>query len=252
MERHDGRDIVIAYRRLDSRVTLNGFIGSGTQTRVGFVFDAEPTAPSFVSPCLTQVAPDAGTIQVAICSYRLIPSQRYAYLFVGVPNLWLSTVEIDNVGDLSKTPDLLGEVETELAVVRKATQDGKPLSALSPTDTRKGAASITIDDSAKQELDIEAWINPGTPGVTELRVKSGDGSKELTISHAHLYARERVGYSDDSAQLFYANSKVVIREIATGWTSKHDVLFQIWFTPDSGGPAQKLIERRQIISGWER
>jgi hypothetical protein len=77
-------------------------------------------------------------------------------------------------------------------------------------------------------------------------------SKDFTIWHSHLYARERVGYSDDSAQLFYANSKVVIEEIASGWNSKHDMLFQLWFTPDSGEAAQKLVERRQTISGWER
>jgi len=252
IERRDGHERAVAYRRLETRVTLNGFIGSKTQTRVGFVFEEKPTEPAFMSPCLTQVAPDAGATQVAICSYRLIPSQRRAYLFVGVPNLWLSTVEIDDVGKLPQTPELLAEVETELAAVRKATENGKPLPALAPTDTRKGAPSVTVDDSAKQSLDIEAWINPGKPGVTEWQVKSGDGSKSLTISHAHLYARERVGYSDDSAQLFYANSTVVIEEIATGWDSKHDVLFQLWFTPDSGGAAQKLIERRQTISGWER
>ncbi len=252
MERRGGRDVAVAYRRLDSRVTLNGFIGSKTQTRVGLVFEEKPTEPEFMSPCVTQVAPDAGATQVAICTYRPIPSRRLAYLFVGVPNLWLSTVEIDDVGNLPKTPGLLVEVETELAAVRKAVQDGKPLSAISPTDTHKGAPSITIDDSAKQELDIEAWINPGMPGVTELRVKSGDESKDLTISHAHLYARERVGYSDESEQLFYANSKVVVEEIATGWDSKHDVLVQLWFTPDSGGAGRKLLERRQTISGWER
>ncbi len=252
IERRDGRDLVVAYRRLDSRVTLNGFVGSETQTRVGFVFEEKPTEPEFMAPCLTMAAPDAGATQVAICSYRAIPSQRLACLFVGVPSLWLSTVEIDAAGNLPKTPGLLAEVEAELAAVRRATENGKPLSALSTTDTRKGAPSVSIDDSAKQDLDIEAWINPGEAGITELRVKSGDGSKDLMISHSHLYARERVGYSGDPSQLFYANSKVVILELATGWDSTHDVLFQLWFTPDSGGAARKLIERRQTVSGWER
>jgi len=216
------------------------------------VFEEKPTESAFMSPCLTQAAPDAGATQVANCSYRLIPSRRIAHLYVGVPHLWISTVEIDNTGNLPKTPDLLNEVETELAAVRAATQDGKPLLALLPTDTRKGAPSIRIDDSAKQELDVEAWINPGEPGITDLRVKSGDGSRDLTISHAHLYARERVGYSDDPSQLFYANSKVIITETATGWNSEHDVLFQLWFVPDSGAAARMLVERRQTIRGWER
>lgn len=251
VERLDGKDVAIAYRRLESRITTNGFIGSKTQTRVGFVFAEKPAEPTFMSPCVTQVAPDAGATEVAVCSYRLIPFQRNAYLFVGVPNLWLSTVEIDSAGDLSKTPGLLKEVEAELAGVRIAAEDGKPLAALPSKETRKGEPAMTIDDSEQQELHIEAWINPGEPGVTEVRVKSGDGSKDLTISQAHLYARERVGYSEDPAQLFYANSKVEIRETAKGWNSTHDVLFQLWFTPDSGGDPRKLIERRQTISGWE-
>lgn len=252
VERLDGKDVAIAYRRLDSRITTNGFIGSKTQTRVGFVFAEKPSKSELMLPCVTQVAPDAGATEVAICSYRLIPSQRNAYLFVGVPNLWLSTVEIDSAGELSLTPGLLKEVETELAGVRKAAEEGKPLAALSSKETRKGEPAMTIDDSEQQVLHIEAWINPGEPGVTEVRVKFGDGSKDLTISQAYLYARERVGYSDDPAQLFYANSKVEIRETAKGWDSTHDVLFQLWFTPDSGADPRKLIELRQTILGWER
>jgi hypothetical protein len=252
IERIGDQDKIVAYRRVESRITLNGYVGSSEQTRVGVIFADKPPEPDFMSPCMTQAAPDAGPTNVAVCGYRAIPSQRIAHLYVGTAGLWLAIVETDKIGTLPKTPGLLEEVQTEFDAVRKATQANNPLSALSKGETHKGAPSLTVDDQEKETLHLEAWVNPGEPGVTEVRVKSGDGTKDLTISHAHLYARECVGYSQDTEELFYANSLIFINETATGWNSKHDVLFQLWFKPDSGGPARKLVEHRQTISGYER
>lgn len=251
VERRGDQELVVAYRRSGTRITLNGYLGTKSQTRMGFEIAESPFALPFTAPCVTSAAPTAGSTSVSICSYSLDPKERIARLQVGTPGLWLATHEIDTVGTLEKTPGMLAEVETELAAVQKAVVAGDVLSALAATDTRQGTATLTIDDNERQILHLEAWLNPGEAGVTEVRVKSGDGTKDLTVSHEHLYARERIGYSSKPEQLFYANSLFSIRETSTGWQSKHDVLFQLWFKPDAGGPERKLIELRKTIWGYE-
>jgi hypothetical protein len=251
VKRNGAKDVTVAYRRSGERITLSGYIGSRAPYRVGFVLEPEPGEPAFMSPCVTRATPDAGATVVAICSYQLTPKQRRAMLFIGVPGLWLATVEVDPEDKLARTTSLLADVERELHAVRNAAEASSPLSCLGPEAMRKSPPSILIDDEEQQMLHLEAWLNPGEPGVTEIRAKSGDGTKDLSVSHAHLYVRERVGYSSDPNQTFYANSCFWIKEAGTGFDTKHDVLIQLWFIPDSGGPPRLLIEKRQAIKGYE-
>lgn len=248
------RGELIARRREDRRTTLNGNLGQPPESvRIGFIFQDQPSVPHYHKVCTTTVPPDAGAVDVNVCSYSMLPAQRQSVLHVGVPGTWLAVEETDSRGEINKLPSLLELADAELAQLRKALEEGKsPQDALPKDAIHAGEPTLEIDDSAKQTLRLTAWINPGEAGVTWIRVYSTDDAKRLKIIDADLYATERGGYSDKKDQLFYYDSEIMVRDLATGWDTKHEINIQLWFKPDSGGESRMLLEKNANVSGWER
>ncbi|MAS92850.1 MAG: hypothetical protein CMO55_06595 [Verrucomicrobiales bacterium] len=115
----------------------------------------------------------------------------------------------------------------------------------------KGAPSINLVDGFQPGIyDTQIRVNPGESGTIYL--KAFEVSKETPLSAGRLYdkSNERVGWSDDPAELFLSNTNITIYE--GDWGKPYAARFELWFIPDSGEDERKLLERVFKIEGWQR
>ena len=96
----------------------------------------------------------------------------------------------------------------------------------------------------------EIWVNPGEPGMIYL--KAFEVTKGTSLSAGRLFkeSNEFVGWSDDSDELFFSNTRFTIPEGDRG--KPYAARFEVWFVPDSGATERKLIEKVFKIEGFER
>lgn len=97
---------------------------------------------------------------------------------------------------------------------------------------------------------VEAWANPGAPGVVEVRAfKIGKKGARLSADAMRVATNERMGWSSDPTELFAARSELTVYEHEADY---YGASFELWFMPDDGGEARKLVQRSYRIAGWER
>ena len=98
--------------------------------------------------------------------------------------------------------------------------------------------------------DSVAWVNPGEAGTTFVKAFEVTRGDELSATRLRQYGNERIGWSDDPNELFFTNTHFTIHE--GDWNQFYAARFELWFEPDSGEPARKLLERNFRIEGWMR
>jgi hypothetical protein len=98
--------------------------------------------------------------------------------------------------------------------------------------------------------EVEAWVNPGEPGTVYL--KAFEVTHNTRLSEGRLYdsSNERVGWSENTDELFRSNTRVTIYE--GDWGQPYAARFELWFKPESGSTERKLLERNFKIEGWQR
>ncbi len=122
---------------------------------------------------------------------------------------------------------------------------------LPPESIRQGEIVFELWTSFQPGLyDAELWLNPGEPGMIYL--KAFEVTREIPLSVERLKERsnEWVGWSDAPAELFLSNTHFTIYE--GDWGKPYAARFEVWFTPDAGGPDRKLMEKVFKIEGWQR
>ena len=100
----------------------------------------------------------------------------------------------------------------------------------------------------------QAWVNPGEPGETYLRAFELSQGVELGFgengypAHLKYETREHSGWSENPEEKFMIGSR-----ISLGTKVKFcAVRLEVWFTPASGGPERKLVERVFKVKGGGR
>lgn len=88
---------------------------------------------------------------------------------------------------------------------------------------------------------VYGLVNPGEPGWMTLRVFEATKNTPLSAEEVLRRSNERIGWSKTSADKFYYQSEVTIYE--GDWGTFYPARFELWFSPDSGGPARKVAER---------
>lgn len=123
---------------------------------------------------------------------------------------------------------------------------------LLPVDSiRHGAPVLNLYKGIQPGIyEVEAWVNPGEPGQVYLKAFEVTRGTRLSASGLCEYSNERMGWSDDPNELFYSNANVTIYE--GDWGQPYAARFELWFMPDSGRAARKLLERVFKIEGWQR
>ncbi|HNS22904.1 MAG TPA: hypothetical protein PKH24_20565 [Sedimentisphaerales bacterium] len=124
--------------------------------------------------------------------------------------------------------------------------------ALLPVDSiRRGAPILNLYRGMQPGIyEVEAWINPGEPGLVYLKAFEVTRGTRLSSSDLRKYSNERTGWSDDPNELFYSNTNVTLYE--GDWGQPYAARFELWFVPDSGQAERKLLERIFKIEGWQR
>ncbi len=122
---------------------------------------------------------------------------------------------------------------------------------LPPDSIRQGQASLELRNSFQPGIyDSIIWINPGEPGMIYLKAFEVTKETPLSVRGLKNYSNEWVGWSNNPDELFFSNTHFTIYE--GDWGKPYAARFEIWFTPDSGGPARKLMEKVFKIEGWQR
>lgn len=94
------------------------------------------------------------------------------------------------------------------------------------------------------------WSNPGESGKIYLKVFEVTQNIPLSVHRIKKYSNERIGYSDDSSELFFSNGEITIYE--GDWGDPYAARFEVWFKPDNGDKERKLLEKVFKIEGWQR
>lgn len=147
------------------------------------------------------------------------------------------------------TKAMLRELEAEFKTVLGQREFTETL--LPPDSIRRGQPVLNLYKGMQPGIyEVEAWVNPGEPGFAYLKGFEVTHDTQLSTHSLHEYSNERTGWSDDPHELFYSNSNVTIYE--GDWGHPYAARFELWFVPDSGQPARKLLERVFKIEGWQR
>jgi hypothetical protein len=71
-----------------------------------------------------------------------------------------------------------------------------------------------------------------------------------TVHRPTPITTEYLGWSDDPTEVFFYNTQITVHE--GSWGVYYPARFELWFSPASGGPARKLLEKIYKIEGWQR
>ena len=176
-------------------------------------------------------------------------------------DLWHSVVQMP-VADL-----LLEQSEQSDAIERRITRAAldeleREFAALAehPTwDTAMGLlppGAVMRDDSAI-ELSGSGGIynaaircNPQQPGRVYLKAFEITRNCQLSADRLQTATNEWVGWSDDPAEKFLAETNFTIYEGDP--EQYYGARCEVWFIPDNGGTQRKLLERNFKVEGWAR
>jgi hypothetical protein len=122
---------------------------------------------------------------------------------------------------------------------------------LAPGSTRKGSPSFEIRNSFQPGLyDSIIWLNPGEPGMAYLKAFEVTKGTPLSVDRLKDKTNEWIGWSDDPEEVFFSNTHFTIYE--GDWGNPYAARLEVWFSPDSGGPDRRLLDRVFKIEGWQR
>ena len=82
----------------------------------------------------------------------------------------------------------------------------------------------------------------------ETRVFNVDTNKQLSVDRLVPRSRRHVGWSKQGETFFEYNTEFTVYE--GDWSSKYMARFELWHITRQG--EHKLVEKVQLINGWER
>lgn len=115
---------------------------------------------------------------------------------------------------------------------------------------RIGKPSFDILASQAGIYNSEIWLNPGEPGMIYLKAFEITKGSPLSTGSLKEMSNEWIGWSVNSNELFYSNTRFKIYE--GDWGKPYAARLEVWFTPDSGGNDRILMEKAFKIEGWQR
>ncbi len=120
-----------------------------------------------------------------------------------------------------------------------------------PGSIKTGSPDFALRNSFQPGIyTSEIRVNPGEPGSIYLKAFEATRHTPLSADALKKSSTEFIGWSDDPSQQFYANANLMIYE--GDWDKPYAATFEVWFTPDSGQPDRKLLEKTFRIEGWQR
>jgi hypothetical protein len=169
-------------------------------------------------------------------------------------------LELSSAAKLPETEGALEELERLLSSLRTAVVPDDPLRTMKNLRATAGkvhekvnAPHMQVRGDTGEGLEVTAWVNAQEPGVTELRARDAHTNKPLSLLRSQRRLQQRLGWTEDAGELMRYETSATVPETQTGFGKVHDVVFELWFTPDHAArPARKLTETRREVEGWER
>ena len=97
---------------------------------------------------------------------------------------------------------------------------------------------------------VYAYVNPGDEGRVYLKVFEATRNTPLSKRRITRRSTEVLGWSDEPTEVFFYNTQITVHE--GSWGVYYPARFELWFSPASGGPERKLLEKIYKIEGWQR
>lgn len=195
----------------------------------------------------TRVAPDGPTPLRISTGNEMFQSR----CVVAAGRMPVEVFEQSRARERRITKAALAHLEAELAPLVAEPTWATIRAGLPPGGIRKGERSFDLIGSFQPGIyETAIWINPGEPGMIYLKAFEVSRGTALSGGRLKECSNEWVGWSDDPAEQFYSNANFTIYE--GDWGKPYAARFEVWFTPDSGGPDRKLAERVFRIEGWQR
>ena len=121
-----------------------------------------------------------------------------------------------------------------------------------PADSiRTGEPSFDLRNSFQPGIyDSIIWVNPGEPGMIFLKAFEVTKGTPLSVDRLQEKSNEWIGWSENPEEMFFSNTHFTIYE--GDWGKPYAARFEVWFTPNSGGPERKLMDNVFKIEGWQR
>lgn len=181
------------------------------------------------------------------------PNWSQCFFHIG-NQLQLQITETSPVENRAVTQSSLDFINKELEAFAGAVEWKDLKSALS-SHFREGPESLEIYQEAYYprmsdevgSYSMCLWINPGEPGSVYMKAFEVTKNHPLSETGLRYKTSERIGWSTNPEEKFFANSTFSIREGESG--QPYAARFEVWFRPLSGEPERKLMEKVILIEG---
>jgi hypothetical protein len=248
---HEERGRRFATRRWmcgdDWRITLHGYYSSFSdqdgprhQTRTTICLSGKPWARR------GQRIEEGKTVMVELKQGNNL---RESLLIVPAGDLLIEQFEQSDASERRITKTVFAELEREFAVLAARPTWETARSLLPPEAVVRGESSISLHKDQGGIYNAAVRCNPGEPGRVFLKAFEITRNHPLSVEKLRAATNEWVGWSEDPDELFLSESHFTIYE--GDWEQYYGARFEVWFEPDKGGEARKLIGFRVTERGVE-
>ena len=217
------------------------------QTRCTICFSGKPWRPQNRSVDNLKEG-ETAPLKVEIMDHN--EDQPTSQCVIKADPLVVEVMEVSNAKERRLTKASLAQIEKELAPLAANPSRETIRSLLPEGSIREGIPSLELrKDSESGYYNTAIWVNPGESGMIYLKAFEVTKGTPLSLRGNLLkgYSNEWIGWSDNPKEQFFANSLILVCE---GDPAKpYAARFEVWFTPDSGAPDRKLLEKVFKILG---
>jgi hypothetical protein len=97
---------------------------------------------------------------------------------------------------------------------------------------------------------VSSQLNAGEPGYAHLQIYEHTRNTRLSAESVELRSKQIIGWSKRPEERFLYQVEITVYE--GDWGVYYPARFELWFVPDSGAPARKLVQDIFRIEGWQR
>ncbi len=180
------------------------------------------------------------------------PGTFESHVIVSAGNACIEILEESSTPERRLTKALLHLLEEELRPLAES-PDPETIRDILPSDAvvRGESPDIVLKDGMQGGIyKVRILANPKEPGLVYLKAFEVTTGSPLSETRLPDKSSLRLGWSDDSGELFSGATEITIYE--GNWGQYYAARFELWFRPDSGTPERKITEKVYRIQGWQR
>jgi hypothetical protein len=202
------------------------------------------------APEMGQLPPGERCTQVTDSERHCLSWQSY---LVRIGDLQVELESFHPLGakELRVAAAALRALEREFAPVAQKQGWESIRAALAPPGARRGAPSLELRERYQPgDYSYELWVNPGEPGRIRLAAIDSRSGASLADIEPLENSSERIGWSSEPTETFLGDGQFRLDQ--GFWGTLYSTRLEVWFTPDSGGPERKVLEKLFALEGSQQ